>query len=117
MDMIVKDLEAGKSDQEHEESTAQKDYAELMGDCQASRASDMKSITDKEAAKAEINAKKVAAKEKGDIKDLEIIHGYVTQLHGDCDFILENYDVRKEARTAEVESLKNAKAILAGAVM
>jgi len=119
MDMITKDLDAGLSDTEYEEKTAQKDYVELMSDCQASRAGDMKSITDKEAAKAELTAKKVAAKEKemGDIKDLEIIHGYVTQLHGDCDFILENFDIRKEARTAEVESLKSAKAILAGAVM
>merc|ERR1719171_1847347 len=119
MDMIVKDLDASVSDTEYEEKTAQADYVDLMGDCQATRAQDMKSITDKESAKAEITAKKIAAKEKemGDFKDLEIIHGYVTQLHGDCDFILENSDIRKEARTAEVESLKSAKAILAGAVM
>merc|ERR1719393_382145 len=99
MDSISKDLEASLSDIEYDEKTAQKDYVELMADCQASRSQDMKSITDKEAAKAELTAKKVAAKEKemGDFKDLETIHGYVTQLHGDCDFILENFDIRKEA--------------------
>merc|ERR1719159_1198566 len=118
MDMIVKDLTAQLSDIEHEEGTAQKDYVELMGDSQASRAQASKSITDKEAAKAEINGKKTAAKEKemGDFKDLDIIHKYVLELHGSCDFILENYGIRKEARKAEVESLKSAKAILAGAV-
>jgi len=117
MDSITKDLEASLSDIEHEEMTSQKDYVELMGDSQASRAQDLKSITDKEAAKAEITAKKVAAKEKemGDLKDLEIIDRYVVELHGSCDFILENYDIRKEARVAEVESLKQAKAILSGA--
>merc|ERR1719238_964249 len=117
MDMITKDLDASLSDIEHEESTAQKDYVELMGDSQASRAQASKSITDKEAAKAEINGKKMAAKEKeiGDFKDLDIIHKYVLELHGSCDFILENYGIRKEARKAEVESLKDAKAILAGA--
>merc|ERR1719183_2890589 len=116
MDMITKDLDASLSDIEHEESTAQKDYVELMGDSQASRAQATKSITDKEAAKAEINGKKVRAKEQetGDFKDLNVIHKYVVELHGSCDFILENYGVRKEARKAEVESLKNAKAILAG---
>merc|ERR1719421_1652487 len=118
MDMISKELENTIRDAEYDEKTAQKDYVELMGDCQASRAQNMKSITDKEGAKAELAAKKVAAKSKemGDLKDLEIIGKYVTQLHGDCDFILENYDIRKTARTAEIESLKNAKAILAGAV-
>merc|ERR1719359_2078122 len=119
MDMITKDLDASLSDTEHEESTAQKDYVDLMGDSQASRAQASKSITDKEAAKAEINGKKMAAKEKeiGDFKDLDIIGKYVVELHGSCDFILENYDIRKTARKAEVESLKNAKAILAGAHM
>merc|ERR1719335_1326432 len=119
MDMIVKDLDASLSDTEHEESTAQKDYVEIMADSQASRATATKGITDKEAAKSELNAKKVAAKEKevGDFKDLDIIHKYVVELHGSCDFILENYGIRKEARKAEVESLKNAKAILSGAVL
>merc|ERR1719231_2224784 len=51
MDMIVKDLDAELSDLEHEEGTAQKDYVDLMGDAQASRAQASKSITDKEAAK------------------------------------------------------------------
>jgi hypothetical protein len=117
MDMITKDLETSLSDIEHGETTAQKDYVELMSDSQASRAQNMKSITDKESAKAEISAKKIAAKEKemGDLKDLEIIGKYVVELHGSCDFILQNFDIRKEARTAEVESLKQAKAILAGA--
>merc|ERR1719159_766428 len=64
MDMITKDLEASLSDIEYGETTAQKDYVELMSDSQASRAQNMKSITDKESAKAEISAKKVAAKEK-----------------------------------------------------
>merc|ERR1719506_3010183 len=117
MDQITRDLDASLMDGEHEESTAQKDYVELMADSQESRTQMSKSITDKQAAKAEINTKKAQAKEKemGDLKDLEIIGKYVVELHGSCDFILENFDIRKEARTAEVESLKQAKAILAGA--
>merc|ERR550514_1815793 len=56
MDMITKDLTASLAEIEHDESTAQKDYVELMSDSQATRATDTKSITDKEAAKAEITA-------------------------------------------------------------
>merc|ERR1719163_1770560 len=117
MDQITRDLDASLMDGEHEESTAQKDYVELMADSQESRTQMTKSIMDKQATKAEISTKKAQAKEKemGDLKDLEIIAKYVVELHGSCDFILENFDIRKEARTAEVESLKQAKAILAGA--
>merc|ERR1719335_884803 len=119
MDMIVKDLEGTVKDTEYGEKSAQEDYVELMEDCQASRAQYSKSLTDKEAAKAEIMEKKANAKEKelNDFKDLDNIGKYVGQLHVKCDFILENYDVRKEARAAEVEGLKNAKAVLAGAIM
>jgi len=40
---------------------------------------------------------------------------YIAQLHGSCDFIVQNFDLRKAARENEVESLKNAKAVLSGA--
>merc|ERR1719181_672606 len=52
MDSIIKDLEDGTKDAEYEEKTAQKDYSELMADSQETRAQDVKSITDKESAKA-----------------------------------------------------------------
>ena len=41
----------------------------------------------------------------------EYIHG----LHSECDWLVENYDNRKTARAGEVDSLNNAKAVLAGA--
>merc|ERR1719399_1436984 len=118
MDEITKELETSISDLEYGEKTAQKDYVALMQESQETRATDVKSITDKEAVKAEVQGKKTVAKEaeNADLKDLGIIADYVRELHGSCDFILENYDVRKQARTAEVESLKSAKAILKGAV-
>merc|ERR1719191_1987439 len=63
MDMIIKDLGNDMKDAEYEEKTAQKDYAELMADSQASRAGDTKSFTGKEASKAEIEGKQTTAKE------------------------------------------------------
>jgi len=47
--------------------------------------------------------------------DLDLIATATGDLHVQCDFLLQNFDLRKEARTNEVESLKNAKAILSGA--
>merc|ERR1719316_439611 len=100
MDMIVKELEGDMKDAEYEEKTGQKDYEELMTDSAETREAKVKSITEKEEAKAQLSAKKLAAteKERGDFKDVDTIQAYVGTLHGDCDFIMENYDVRKEAR-------------------
>eukprot|EP00746_Dinoflagellata_sp_MGD_P149655 gnl/MRDRNA2_/MRDRNA2_81657_c0_seq5.p1 gnl/MRDRNA2_/MRDRNA2_81657_c0~~gnl/MRDRNA2_/MRDRNA2_81657_c0_seq5.p1 ORF type:complete len:721 (+),score=251.65 gnl/MRDRNA2_/MRDRNA2_81657_c0_seq5:77-2164(+) len=117
MDSITKELEADAKDSEYEEKTAQKEYAELMADSQATRAQDSKSIIDKEAAKATLEEKLMAAKKKhsATTEELSLVATYIGDLHVSCDFIMQNFDLRKEARTAEIESLKNAKAVLAGA--
>merc|ERR1719163_1199509 len=117
MDMIIKDLGNDMKDAEYEEKTAQKDYAELMPDSQASRAGDTKSLTGKQSSKAEIEQKLMTSKENraATAQDLKLVGTTIQDLHASCDFILQNYDLRKEARGNEVESLKNAKAVLAGA--
>merc|ERR1719353_2844793 len=117
MDMLMKELADGITESEHEEETAQKDYERLMSDSQASRAKMVESITSKEAAKAELDTTIVATKEKKTSQedDLSNIKQYLLELHGKCDFILENFDMRKAARENEVEGLKNAKSVLSGA--
>jgi len=47
--------------------------------------------------------------------ELNNIHEYVSELHNSCDFIVENFDLRKQARANEMESLNNAKAVMMGA--
>merc|ERR1712194_608125 len=39
----------------------------------------------------------------------------IGSLHGECDWLVKYFDVRKEARVGEVEALSNAKAVLSGA--
>jgi len=46
---------------------------------------------------------------------LQKLNDLIAGLHGSCDFLVDNFDTRKEARTSEVEGLKNAKAVLSGA--
>merc|ERR1719217_1442964 len=65
MDMLLKELQDGITEAEHEEETAQKDYERLMSDSQASRTKMADSITTKEAAKAELDSKIVDTKEEG----------------------------------------------------
>ena len=40
---------------------------------------------------------------------------YIESLHAECDFLVKYFDVRKEARTGEIDSLVKAKAVLSGA--
>jgi len=118
MDMITKELGEEMKDSEYDEKTAQTEYSELMSDSQESRAQDTKSITEKESSKATLEGKLVSAKESKtlSVDKLQENANYVFDLHASCDFIMESFDMRKEARTNEMESLKNAKAVLAGAV-
>merc|ERR1719337_351104 len=63
MDMIVNELESDMKDAEYDEKTAQKDYEELMTDSAETREAKVKSITEKEEAKAQLSAQKLAATE------------------------------------------------------
>jgi len=119
MDDIVRDLEMDVKDAEYEEKTAAKEYGELMADSSATRASDSQAIVDKTAAKAELEGKLMETKEAraAAAEDVKLAAATISDLHGRCDFIMQNYDMRKEARANEVDSLKNAKAVLSGAKM
>merc|ERR1719428_885169 len=117
MDMMVREIETDMKDAGYEEKTSQADYAKLMEESQETRAANSKAIVTKTASKAEVEGKLEAAKEAFTAvsTDLDLIASTLGDLHMQCDFLLQNYDLRKEARTNEVESLKTAKAILSGA--
>merc|ERR550537_1840307 len=88
-----------------------------MKDAAEKRATDTKTLADKEKAKAETNAsmetnteEKTATK-----KTLMATLEYTQSLHAECDWLLQYFEVRKEARAGEIDSLTNAKAVLSGA--
>jgi len=117
MEQMQGELKSDIADAKNDEDAAQKEYEELMDDSAKSRAQAAKSITDKEASKAQLETKLEETKESKmmGVESLEDINNLINHLHTSCDFILQNYDARKEARTQEVESLKNGKAVLSGA--
>merc|ERR1719310_1770220 len=117
MDTIISDLASDMKDSEYEEKTAQKDYAELMADSEETRAGDVKALTGKETAKATTEEDLMTTKEirSATATDLKQVGSVIADLHAACDFIMANFDLRKEARTSEIEGLKNAKAVLSGA--
>merc|ERR1719155_174928 len=117
MDMMIKDLKTDHTDAEHAEETAQKDYEELMSTSQQSREKMAASITGKESSSAEWTEKIENAKtdSASTTEALAKLGELIAGLHAECDFLIANYDSRKEARTNEIEGLKNAKAVLSGA--
>jgi len=119
MDMMVGDLKKDHTESEHGEKTAQSDYETLMGQSQKSREQMGSSITGKETADADWQEKIENAKTDSAStgEALQKVNALIAGLHGSCDFLVENFDMRKEARTAEVSGLQNAKSVLAGAAM
>lgn len=119
MDMIMHDIQGEMKDAELSEKAASDDYMKLMDKSQSSRSGDVKSVTDKEAAKAEMEDKVVAIQEDLSSAQTELTNtkAYIADLNADCTFIMENYDLRKEARASERDGLMNAKAMLSGAKM
>merc|ERR1740138_228608 len=117
MEMLVKDLQTKIESTKQKKETSQKDYERLMSESQKTRAQNVESITAKEAAKADLDAQVESTKSQKASQEAELanIKGYIAELHANCDFLLENYDLRKAARANEAESLKNAKGVLSGA--
>merc|ERR1719178_556284 len=117
MDLMVADLDKEITEIETEEKENQKEYEEFMKDSAEKRANDAKSIEDKESAKADLEGTLVSSKEEKTAKTKEAMATaqYLSEVHGDCDWLLSNFDTRKEARAGEIDALKKAKAVLSGA--
>jgi septal ring factor EnvC (AmiA/AmiB activator) len=117
MENLAKELQDDSTQAKHDEDTSQSEYERLMADSQASRQQCVEGITAKESAKADLDEKVEATKELKRSQEAEKmnVEGYIAQLHANCDFLVQNFDLRKAARTNEIESLQNAKAVLSGA--
>jgi len=117
MDMMVGELKTTVTESKMEEKYAQKEYVELMEESQSKRADDSKAIVDQTGAKAELESALTEAKENQmlTMEQQGNVMKTIADLHGTCDFILKNFELRLNARTAEIEGLKTAKAVLAGA--
>merc|ERR1719456_828498 len=91
MDMLIKELQDGITESKHEEETAQKDYERLMSESQKSREQNVESIASKEAAKADLDTKIESTKQKKASQETELsnIKAYITQLHANCDFLID----------------------------
>merc|ERR1719321_2339587 len=117
IDLLVKDLDKEMTVAKAEEKDAQEDYEQMMKDSAAKRADDAKSLEDKEGTLADLKAalEKDTDAKTSNGKELGATLQYIQSLHSECDWLLQYFDVRKEARTSEVDALGKAKAVLSGA--
>merc|ERR1712176_1092171 len=88
-----------------------------MRDSAEKRVSDSQALSDKESAKAGLEADLAALNDEkaATSSELAATLEYIASLHSECDWLLKYSDVRKEARDGEIDSLVSAKAVLSGA--
>eukprot|EP00747_Dinoflagellata_sp_TGD_P160062 gnl/TRDRNA2_/TRDRNA2_177942_c4_seq2.p1 gnl/TRDRNA2_/TRDRNA2_177942_c4~~gnl/TRDRNA2_/TRDRNA2_177942_c4_seq2.p1 ORF type:complete len:701 (+),score=291.57 gnl/TRDRNA2_/TRDRNA2_177942_c4_seq2:76-2178(+) len=117
MDSILQDLDKEMTEAEAEEKDAQADYEKMMKDSAAKRAEDTKHLSEKQAAKADMEADLEKAKEDKmtTSKQYFALKQYIATLHGECDWLLQYFDARKEARDSEIDAMGKAKSVLMGA--
>merc|ERR1712151_1420435 len=115
--LLIADLDKEMTEAETTEKDSQADYEALMKESAEKRATDSKSLADKEGEKAslegDLESHKDSLKEAN--TDLGATLKYIHSLHTECDWLLKYYDVRKEMRASEVDALGKAKAVLSGA--
>merc|ERR1719225_307404 len=112
MDLLVQEL-----DKETTEADAKEAYQNVMAESAAKRTEDAKALTDKEAASADLSSslQRSEADKKSDARELMGTMKYISSLKAECDWLLQYFDVRKQARADEIDSLQKAKAVLSGA--
>jgi len=114
---LIAETKAQQTAEEKEENDAQAEFDKYMKDTTEAKTAKKEDITSMEAAVSRLEEtlqdQKSVHSETQDEMDSVVSKEHA--LHSECDFLLENYDDVKKARTDEIESIKNAIAILSGA--
>jgi len=117
IDVLIADLDKEMTEAKAEEKNGQEDYETMMTESAAKRTEDSKALSGKMEAKAE--AEKTLSEQtevkKDTTKELWATMKYIDGLHHECDWLLKFFDVRKTARTGEIDALVKAKEVLSGA--
>jgi len=114
---IINDAKTEEQETITAEADAQKAYETFVKDTNASIEEKTKDIINKSEEKGKAEQEKVKSEETlENVKtDLAGLATEASDLHGQCDFTLKNFEIRQSSRMQEVEALKQVKAILSGA--
>jgi len=118
LEQIVGDSQTLEKEATAAETQAQAGYESFVKDSNGVIAELSESVTTK--TKALADAKVESANTDGDLKftveELDGLTAYKADLHGQCDFVLKNFEIRQRARLQEMEAIQAAKAFLSGAM-
>jgi len=116
LENIIQDSKALEKEATDDEYKAQADYESYVKGSNGLIAQLSADVDAKNKAKAAANLEK--AETKSDLEsangELESLAAYKADLHGQCDFVLKNFEIRQKARKQEIEAIQAAKAILSG---
>jgi len=117
IDTLIADLDKEMTEAKADEKNGQEDYETMMSESAAKRTEDSKSLSAKMEAKAdsEKTLSEQTEVKKDTNKELWATLEYINSLHHECDWLLKFFDVRKTARTGEIDALVKAKEVLSGA--
>merc|ERR1712107_220013 len=117
MDLLITDLDKEMTEATTQEKDSQADYEKMMRESASKRRIDSGTLTEKTGVKADLGAalQKTSEEKVSASKELMATAKYRQSLHSECDWLLQYFDARKQARAGEAESLKRAKAVLSGA--
>ena len=107
---IEQEMALAKSD----EANSQKDYEKTLADAAEKRDADVALIQDKAKTKADLETD--LSDDKSELsnkkKEASVIKEVVSNLHQECDWLLEHFELRAQARAEEKENLVQAKTVL-----
>merc|ERR1719378_1713775 len=117
IEQIISDAKAMEAETIRAEEDSQKAYEDYVKETNSSIEAKNKDIINKSEVKATSEGALVKAKEGKEsvMVELQQLSNYNAELHGSCDFVTKNFEIRQTARDEEIEALKQAKAILSGA--
>jgi len=115
--MIIEDAQRTEQELSGTEQKAQEAYGAFVTDAKTSIEADRKSIEQKTAEVAEAKGEKseTEASQLANDEELATLNDLLKTHHLECDYLLKYFDVRQQARQEEMDSIKDAKAILSGA--
>merc|ERR1719201_1977805 len=113
---LITDSKVQQTENQANEDSAQRNYEKLMTDSQALREAKANAISDQETERVRLLEVLGEAKEEkgGDTDELKAVVDNLAALHDSCDFLVQNFDFRKKARSDELDGLKQGLAVLAG---
>jgi len=113
---VMQDSKQTEDDAINAEDSAQNAYENFMKDSNKMIVSTTRMINDMTGAKAKARSDLTMAKTDftQTMSELEGLNNEAGDLHKSCDYLLKNFDLRQQARAAEIDALNEAKNILSG---